>query len=72
MEHNIKPLNKQILTHPPAPPHLIHLTTPTHIKDNPIRYPIHSFIDHYKNQPKINTSLYKKKTHIPTPMDTTQ
>ena len=66
MEHNIEPLNREILTHPLATQHLIHPTKPTHIQNNPIRYPIHSIIDHhitptkdkYKIIKNINTYTY--------------
>ena len=62
IEHNIEPLNSEILKHPPTPSHLIRPPTLAHIKNNPIRYPIYSIIDHYI---KLTKDIYKliKKTH---------
>lgn len=67
MEHNIKPVNNE--THPLAPPHLTHMTTPTHIKSNPIKYPIHSIINQYIKPIKNKYQIIKKTIHIPMPMD---
>jgi hypothetical protein len=62
--HNIEALNREILTHSLAPPHLIHPTTPAHIKTNPIRHPIHPIIDHYKKPTKDTYNMINKNnTH---------
>ena len=60
IEHNIEPRDRIASIHPPTPPHPPHPTPPTNIKNNPIRYPIHSIIDHKENTTKQKYKITKK------------
>ena len=72
MKQNINPLNREILRHPINPTKSNTFDhTRTH-RNNPIRYPIHSIIDHHIKTTKDKYIIMRKTTHIPMPMDIAQ
>ena len=46
MNHNVEPRIRETPTHPPTPLYLPQPKPPFNIKNNPIRYSIHSILDH--------------------------
>ena len=59
-DHNIEPRTREILIHPPMPPHPPQPKPPLNIKNNPIRYPIHSIFDHKEIKTKDKYKIIKK------------
>ena len=60
-DHNIEPGTREIPIHPPMPPHPPQPKPLLNIKNNPIRYPIHSILDHKK----ININIRSPKNTRP-------
>ena len=59
-DHNIEPRFRESPIHPPMPPHPPQPKPPLNIKNNPIRYPIHSILDHKEIKTKDKYKITKK------------
>ena len=60
MDHNIKPRTTKTPIHPPTPPHPPQPKPSLNIENNPIRYSIHSILDHKVIKTKDKYKITKK------------
>ena len=59
-DHNIAARTREAPIHPPTPPHLLRSIPPLNIKNNPVRHPIHSILDHKEIKTKDKYKITKK------------
>ena len=59
-DHNVEPRTREIPIHPLMPPHPPQSKPLLNIKNNPIRYPIHSILDHKEIKTKDKNKITKK------------
>ena len=60
LNNNIELRIRETPIHPLIPSHPPYLLPPLNIKNNPIRYPIHSMLDHKENKTKDKYKIIKK------------
>ena len=60
MDHNMEPRTRKTPIHPPMPPHPSQPKPPLNIKNNPIRYPIHSILNYKEIKTKDKYKITKK------------
>ena len=60
INHNIEPRTREPPIHPPIPPHLPQPKPPLNIKNNPIRYPIQSILNHKEIKKKDKYKITNK------------
>ena len=60
MDHNVESRTREIPTHPPTPPHPPQPKPSLNIKNNPIRYPIHSILNYKEIKTKNKHKITKK------------
>ena len=58
-DHNVEPRTREIPIHPPMSPHPPQSKPLLNIKNNPIKYPIHSILDHKEIKTKDEYEITK-------------